>query len=121
MNYLEESAKTENQDWAAIAARLNNEQVVQLLHGAMGLNTESGEIMDTLKKNLIYGSELNITNLKEEIGDIAWYFALICRALGMTIEEVFEKNIAKLAKRYPNKFSKEAAENRNVVNELSHY
>ena len=44
-----------------------------LLHGAMGLCTESGEIMDALKRHIFYGSPLDILNIKEEIG-----YTMVC-------------------------------------------
>ncbi len=121
MNYVEEAIKTENPDWQAIAARINAERSIRLLHGAMGLDTESGEIMDSLKRHFIYGSDLNVVNIREELGDIMWYVALICSELEIGIEDICRDNIAKLSKRYPEKFSRHSAENRDVVNELSHF
>lgn len=88
-----------------------------LLHAAMGLCTESGELMDVLKKHRYYGKPIDWVNVVEEIGDTAWYLALACRAAGTTLEEVCMKNIAKLRARYPEKFTQEAALNRNVESE----
>ena len=120
MNYLEESEKTENKDYEAIAERINAGSI-QLLHASIGIGGESGEFLDTVKKHVFYGSALNKVNIREELGDLMWYIALACRAIGVTIEDICEDNIKKLSKRYPEKFSKECAENRNVDNELSHF
>jgi len=88
-----------------------------LLHAAIGLVTESGEMIDAIKKSLFYGKPLDIVNVKEELGDIAWYLALACESLGTDLPTVFQKNIDKLKARYPNKFSLEAAENRDLIKE----
>jgi len=120
MNYVEEALRSENKDFQSLISRVDVRSI-RLLHGAMGLDTESGEIMDSMKRHIIYGSDLNVVNIREELGDIMWYVALICDELGLTIEQICEDNIAKLRKRYPDKFSRELAENRDVANELSHY
>ena len=85
-----------------------------LLHAAMGLVTESAELMDALKKRHAYGRPLDYTNLREEGGDLLWYIALLCRALDCTMEQVATMNIQKLAKRYPDKFTEHAALNRDL-------
>lgn len=85
-----------------------------LMHMAIGMVTESGEVMDALKKAMYYGRELDLVNMKEEIGDILWYVAGALRELDLTFEEVFDANIAKLRARYPEKFTEENANVRNL-------
>ena len=46
---------------------------VRILHAAIGCVTESGELLDALKKQIFYGRELDVVNVKEEAGDILWY------------------------------------------------
>jgi NTP pyrophosphatase (non-canonical NTP hydrolase) len=76
-----------------------------MIHAAMGISGEAGEFMDAVKKTHIYGKVLAVDNCKEELGDILWYIALAARTLGTTFEELMEQNIAKLSKRYPDKYS----------------
>ena len=90
---------------------------VELLHGAIGLSTESGEILDALKKHLYYGAELDIVNLKEELGDICWYMALMFRELDSSFEEVMAININKLKQRFPERFDEAQALNRDLAKE----
>jgi NTP pyrophosphatase (non-canonical NTP hydrolase) len=75
-----------------------------LEHMAYGLITESAEIMDALKKHKFYGRELDVRNLKEEIGDIMWYLYQMLDELNYTPDDCREDNILKLSKRYPNCF-----------------
>jgi NTP pyrophosphatase (non-canonical NTP hydrolase) len=97
-----------------MVARFTNPQTIRLLHGAMGLCTESGEFMDMLKKHLFYGKPLDLVNAAEEIGDTEWYCGLIIDVLKTTLDEVLTVNIAKLQKRFPEKFTEYHAENRNL-------
>lgn len=89
-----------------------------LLHAAMGIGGESGEIIDILKKHHFYGKPLDTAKVLEEIGDQLWYVNLLIHLLGSTWEEVFEVNVRKLEARYPNlRFDPEKAINRDTVAE----
>jgi len=88
-----------------------------ILHAVLGLGTEAGEIQDTVKKSLFYGADLDQTNLMEEAGDLMWYLAILLNKLGLSFEEVMEKNIEKLKFRYPEKFTHENALNRDLRGE----
>lgn len=92
---------------------------IDLLHGAIGLCTETGELQDTIKKYIFYGKELDTVNIEEELGDIFWYTAIICKSLKLDFQTIMEKNIAKLKKRYPEKFTEDRAINRNLSVERS--
>ena len=82
---------------------------IRLLHGIIGIITESGEISDNVKKHLFYGKDLDKENLIEELGDILWYVATSCNAIGIPLDEVMFLNIEKLKLRYPEQFTEEDA------------
>ena len=92
-------------------------RVSRLLHGMIGVVTEIGEALDVLKKHLIYGKPIDWVNLMEEAGDKQWYIALIASAVGFDPEEILGKNIEKLKARFGDKFSAEAALNRDLDKE----
>ena len=75
-----------------------------LINGVMGLCGESGEAIDIVKKWLAQGHELDKEKLAKELGDIAWYLAESATALDLNLEDVFQANIEKLKKRYPEGF-----------------
>lgn len=113
--FIKEALKTEYRDFEEIDARLGSVQSVRLLHSAMGLVTESSEFLDALKKFIFYGKELDLVNLKEEIGDLFWYCAIACDELEVSFEEIQVMVISKLRKRYKDKeFSSENAINRDL-------
>lgn len=88
--------------------------LARLLHGLLGMCTETGEAQDMVKKHLIYKKPFDATNILEECGDTLWYIALALDACGFTMEQAMDRNIAKLLKRFPEKFTEEAALNRNL-------
>ena len=83
-----------------------------LINGVMGLCGESGEAIDIVKKYLAQGHDLDQEGLIKELGDIAWYLAETATALDVSLEEVLERNIEKLRKRYPEGFDSERSQNR---------
>ena len=70
----------------------------------MGLCGESGEAIDLVKKHLAQGHDLDKEKLEKELGDIAWYLAETAYAIGYDLEKIFQMNIDKLEKRYPEGF-----------------
>jgi len=87
----------------------------RLITAALGLSAEAGEFGDLVKKCLFQGKELNKENRElmiKELGDVMWYLAQGCMALGVSIDEVLWANIDKLEKRYPNGFEVARSENR---------
>lgn len=88
-----------------------------ILHGALGISTEAGEILDAVKKSIFYGKPFDLVNLQEEIGDCLWYLAILAKEAGMSFEDIMAQNIAKLKARYPDKFTEERALNRDLVAE----
>lgn len=94
------------------AAPLDEQQ--RLLNAALGLCGEAGEFADTVKKAAFHGHTLDRAALHKELGDVLWYAALACDALGVQLGDVMTANIAKLQARYPEGFSSERSQQRGV-------
>lgn len=75
-----------------------------MINSVMGLCGESGEAIDIVKKWLAQGHELDRERLAKELGDVAWYLAEAATALDLPLEQIFQGNIDKLKKRYPEGF-----------------
>tara|TARA_B100000214_G_scaffold67158_1_gene44615 strand:+ start:843 stop:1493 length:651 start_codon:yes stop_codon:yes gene_type:complete len=90
--------------------------IARLDTAASGLVAEAGEFMEIVKKMKFQGkpyNEANKEHLIVELGDVMWYAANACMALGVRMEEVIIRNTVKLAARYPDEeFSVEKSENR---------
>ncbi len=115
--YIKNAIKTESRDFSAIGERLQSVENQRLLHGGIGLATEAGEFLDALKKHVFYGKELDKVNLREEMGDIFWYCAIIADQLEVDFATVMERNITKLKARYGEKFTEQAATTRDLKTE----
>jgi len=70
------------------------------LHMAVGVSGEAGELLDAIKKYVIYNKELDRKNVVEELGDIEFYLRGLRNELGITREETLKANIEKLNIRY---------------------
>lgn len=84
-----------------------------LLHMAVGVSGEAGELLDAVKKAVIYQKPLDRANVVEELGDLEFYMQGLRTALSISREEVLEANVAKLQKRYQSlTYSNKAAQER---------
>jgi NTP pyrophosphatase (non-canonical NTP hydrolase) len=71
-----------------------------LLHGVLGLCSESGEVLDLYKKSMYKQTNLDREKFIEELGDVCWYIELLCDVLNITREQIEQINIKKLEQRY---------------------
>ena len=71
-----------------------------IVYPTLGLVNEAGEVAGKIKK--IFRDKEGVISeddraaLKDELGDVLWYFAQICTELDLSLEEVAEQNITKL-------------------------
>jgi NTP pyrophosphatase (non-canonical NTP hydrolase) len=71
-----------------------------LWHMATGVAGEGGELLDAVKKAVIYRKPLDRKNVVEEIGDLEFFLEGMRQALDITREECLQENIKKLSLRY---------------------
>lgn len=71
-----------------------------VLHMAVGVSGEAGELLDAIKKWVIYQKPLDRENVVEELGDLEFYMEGLRQRLGITRQECISANIEKLGKRY---------------------
>ena len=80
-----------------------------VIYPALGLANEAGECLGKIKKmirddDVRFDGTLEITpeqraDLGAELGDVLWYIAALSKDLGLTLEEVGQMNLDKLADR----------------------
>ncbi|MFZ3057784.1 MAG: nucleoside triphosphate pyrophosphohydrolase family protein [Minisyncoccales bacterium] len=91
--YQEEARKT------AIYPNKNN----NFIYPTLGLAGEAGEVAEKIKKVIRDGNGIVSEEKKEEItkelGDVLWYVANLAKELGVTLEDVAQKNLLKLQSR----------------------
>lgn len=97
--------------------KIEFQKSVNVIHAIMGKSTESGELLEALFESVVEGEDVDSVNLIEEIGDGFWYDAILLKALNSDFETAQRINIAKLRKRFANKFTEFDANNRNLNEE----
>lgn len=81
------------------------------IHMIMGISGEVGELLDAVKKSVIYRKQLDRVNVIEELGDIEFYLEGFRQSLGIDREETIKENMDKLSKRYAKiQYSDDAAQ-----------
>lgn len=100
----------------------------KFINGALGLMGEAGEVGEIIKKWKYHKHELNLVELKKELGDVMWYLNLLSNAMQevinkeeschyldpvtFTLSGIGTNNIEKLRKRYGEEFTVEKSINR---------
>jgi NTP pyrophosphatase (non-canonical NTP hydrolase) len=117
-NFIQDSLRTESSQFNDL---IDNSGKVyslnRLIHAQMGMQTETAEFTDALKKSLFYSKSLDVVNLKEELGDLMWYMAIAMDELGTDFQAESARVIKKLKTRYHDKFTSECAQCRNLAAE----
>lgn len=89
---------------------------INVIHGVLGVATEAGELLEALRDGY-NGNGFDFTNVKEETGDLFWYFAILASECEFSFDDAQRANIAKLRLRFPNAFTEFDANNYNLVGE----
>ena len=107
--FVDAVTSDESRDFIAFSDRIvsldeKSANIERLLTGAVGINSEGGEIMEIVKKLIFQGKKWDsetIYHLKRELGDVMWYVVQCLIALDCTMDEVVGMNVDKLKARYP--------------------
>ena len=97
VNELERKLPEDNINWSGV-------DLNRLLTAAIGICAEGGEFAEIVKKISFQGKPYNEANREHmivELGDVMWYIAQGCIALGVDFNEILERNVTKLTSRYP--------------------
>ena len=72
-------------------------EAVKVVYPTLGLCGEAGEVAEKIKKHMRDGRSLVGVGL--ELGDVLWYISALADDLGITLEEIAQANVDKLASR----------------------
>jgi len=78
------------EELAATTCKNIGTEEANVLHMKMGLITEAAEVIDILKKKHAYGKEIDLSHVKEELGDIMWYAANYCKFVEIDYANVID-------------------------------
>ncbi len=86
------------------------------IYPVLGLVGEAGEVAEKFKKVLRNEngelSESARLEIKKELGDVLWYLAQIASELNLSLDDIAETNIKKLASRLERGVIKSSGDNR---------
>ncbi len=86
---------------------------LNMWHSATGISGEAGELLDAVKKYVIYNKPLDRENIIEELGDLEFYMEQMRQAIDIDREDVIYSNMFKLSERYKSlTYSDQAANDR---------
>ncbi len=94
------------EEYQAAASRtaLYPRRLENLEYPTLGLAGEAGEVANVVKKiQRDHGGVLTDevkAKLKDELGDVLWYISACADELDLTLNEIAEYNVAKLASRH---------------------
>lgn len=91
----------EYQDRAGLTAIYPREYAV--VYPALGLANEAGEVLGKIKKVLRdsggHFDPVKRAEIGDEIGDVLWYIAVLAGDLKIPLEQIAQRNLAKLQSR----------------------
>lgn len=108
--------KPPQSDFTPNAKQLSNQQA-EMLHAALGKVTEGIEFIEMVTESINANKGFDVANALEEVGDGMWYDAMVLRLIGSDFDNAAQINIDKLTARFPEKFTQEAALNRDLDTE----
>jgi NTP pyrophosphatase (non-canonical NTP hydrolase) len=75
----------------------------RVVYPALGLASEAGEVAGKIKKVLRDQAgdfeRAPLAAIKDELGDVLWYVAVLAGDLGLSLDDIAAANLAKLASR----------------------
>jgi NTP pyrophosphatase (non-canonical NTP hydrolase) len=109
VEFVDEVTSDASKDFVYLSDRLvdldrKGANIERLLTAGVGINAEGGEFLEIIKKMVFQGKPWNDDNREHliiELGDVMWYVAQACNALGVSFDDVISTNVNKLLKRYP--------------------
>ena len=95
--------------YSAMKTRL---PTADLEYCVMNLAAEAGEVAGLFAKARRDEKLIDKDNLCKELGDVCWQVAAVAHLSGLTLEEILEANLIKLAKRQKNNTLTGSGDNR---------
>ncbi len=93
----------EYQKQALTTAENNDDPLMAKTIWAMGVAGEAGEVIEKWKKIVAYKdgkiSEEDLAELAKELGDVVWYIAVMAHSLGLSFDDIMQRNVNKLKSR----------------------
>jgi NTP pyrophosphatase (non-canonical NTP hydrolase) len=85
----------------------------EILTWGLGITGEAGDVASCIKKTFAHDNDQR-EGIRENLGDVFWYAAMICNFFEWDMQEILDENVDKLTKRYPKGFTIKDAKRKNT-------
>jgi len=99
----------EYQDICKKTAKKFDSPELEISTWGLGITGEAGDVASCIKKTFAHKNDKK-EGIRENIGDMFWYAAMICNFFNWDMEEVLKENLEKLGQRYPEGFTEKDAQ-----------
>lgn len=93
----------EYQKQALTTAHNTHEPLMEKTIWAMGVAGEAGEVLEKWKKIVAYDNgeitQERKDELAKELADVVWYVAVMAHSLGLSFDDIMQRNVEKLKSR----------------------
>lgn len=103
------------QELAKTTAKKEEDPDKEICFWGLGVVGEAGDISSCIKKLVFHKNESIKEGIRENIGDMMWYTAMICNFFNWNLQEILNENIEKLKKRHPQGFTYETAQRKGTM------
>ena len=79
----------------------------EIMCWGLGVSGEAGDVASCIKKTFAHKKDVR-EGIRENLGDMLWYGAMICNFFEWSLKDVLEENVDKLKKRFPEGFDYES-------------
>ena len=101
------------------AKKCGNDEL-EICNWGLGLAGEAGDVTSCIKKSVFHKNDKILNGIRENIGDMMWYTAMICNFYNWDLDEILSENLEKLNKRYASGgFSLEEAQRKGTMKKWS--
>lgn len=101
-------------------ARVMDDKDKEICFWGLGVAGEAGDVASCIKKEVFHKNKGVRDGIRENIGDMMWYVAMICNFYNWDLDEILSENLEKLKKRYSSGgFTLEEAQRKHTMKKWS--
>jgi len=110
----------EYQEACKRTAKRGESEKLEICNWVLGLAGEAGDVASCVKKTIFHENKNMLDGVRENIGDMMWYVAMICNFYGWSLDDILGENLGKLRERYASGgFSLEEAQRKGTMKKWS--
>jgi NTP pyrophosphatase (non-canonical NTP hydrolase) len=90
----------EYQEACKKTAKVMEDKDKEICNWGLGVAGEAGDVASCIKKEVFHENKKAKDGIRENIGDMMWYVAMICNFYDWSLDDILSENLEKLNERY---------------------